>query len=107
MTVPAEDLAEGPDEPSLAHDMIEVHGAAAATVARENARSEALAGRAPQAKSWIRVLGIIQLRRTGQRPDGPVLPPDVSVGPRQSEPLEQAEPREREGTSSWQRTIPG
>jgi hypothetical protein len=62
MIAPTEDLAEGADEPSLAFDMIEVHGAAAAIIARENARIEVLAGRTPQAKSWMRILGIIQVR---------------------------------------------
>jgi hypothetical protein len=54
------------DEQSLARDMIEVHGMEAATVARSNARGAALAGQAAQAKSWIRVLGIIQRRRAGE-----------------------------------------
>jgi hypothetical protein len=53
------------DEHTLARDMIDVHGVEAATVARENARAAALAGQAMQAKSWIRVLGIIQ-RSSGQ-----------------------------------------
>jgi hypothetical protein len=88
VTPPAEYLAEGADEPSLALDMIEVHGTAAAIVARENARIEALAGRTPQAKSWMRILGIIQRRQTAQRAGGPLTPPDVSVGPRQSDSLE-------------------
>jgi hypothetical protein len=58
-------LNAGVDEPSLARDMIEVHGtAAAAPVARANARAAALAGQAAQAKSWIRVLGIIQRHQT-------------------------------------------
>ena len=48
------------DEVALAHDIVEVHGAGAAAVARENARTAALARQAMQAKSWIRVLGIIQ-----------------------------------------------
>jgi hypothetical protein len=67
MIAPAEDRADGADEPALALDMIEVHGAAAAIVARENARIEALAGRAPRAKSWIRILGIIQRRQTAHK----------------------------------------
>ncbi len=50
----------GRAEASLARDMIEVHGAEAATVARDNARAAALAAQIPEAKSWIRVLGIIQ-----------------------------------------------
>jgi hypothetical protein len=52
-----------PDDPEaalLARDMIDVHGAEAATVARGNARGAALAGQSAQAKSWIGVLGIIQ-----------------------------------------------
>jgi hypothetical protein len=48
------------DQETLARDMMDVHGAEAATVARGNARSAALAGQPAQAKSWIRVLGIIQ-----------------------------------------------
>lgn len=48
------------DEQSLARDMIDVHGAEAAFVARDNARAAALAGQKPQARSWIRVLGLIQ-----------------------------------------------
>ncbi|HXC14548.1 MAG TPA: hypothetical protein VNV39_17140 [Stellaceae bacterium] len=52
-------------EHTLARDMIEVHGVEAAAVARKNARAAALAGQAMQAKSWIRVLGIIQLRQAG------------------------------------------
>lgn len=53
-------------EQSLARDMAEVHGAEAAAVARDNARVAALTGQEPQAKSWIRVLGIIQRRRINQ-----------------------------------------
>lgn len=51
---------------TLARDMIDVHGMEAATVARENARSAARAGQAAQAKSWIRVLGIIQRQQAGK-----------------------------------------
>ncbi len=58
----ADDL--DPDERRLAGDMIEVHGAEAAAVARGNARSAALGGQAMQARSWIRVLNIIQRRRS-------------------------------------------
>jgi hypothetical protein len=50
----------GSDEQTLARDMIEVHGMRAATVARENARSAALAGQSMRARFWIRVLDIIQ-----------------------------------------------
>jgi hypothetical protein len=52
------------DEGLLARNMIDVHGAQAAGIARENARGAALAGQGVQARSWIRVLGIIQRRRT-------------------------------------------
>jgi hypothetical protein len=37
-------ITDGADEPSLARDMIDVHGAEAATVARNNARAAALGG---------------------------------------------------------------
>ena len=58
--------ADGRAEELLARDMIEVHGAEAPTVARQNARTAALAAQTSAAKSWIRVLGIIQrLRRQG------------------------------------------
>jgi hypothetical protein len=56
--------ADGAGEQSLARDMIDVHGAEAAVVARDNARTAALAGQTPQARSWIRVLGLIQQRGT-------------------------------------------
>ena len=62
---------------SLAADMIEVHGADAAAVARDNARSAALAAQIPQAKAWINVLGIIQ-RLQSQGPKAASL----SVDPR-------------------------
>jgi hypothetical protein len=51
------------DERLLACNMIDVHGAEAATVARGNARGAALAGQPVQARSWIRVLGLIQRQR--------------------------------------------
>ncbi len=53
-------MEDGSDEQMLARSVIEVHGAEAAIIARGNARSAALAGQPSQAKSWIRVLGIIQ-----------------------------------------------
>jgi hypothetical protein len=49
-----------PHDDALAHDMIEVHGSAAAAVARANARAAALAGTIALAKSWIGVVGAIQ-----------------------------------------------
>jgi hypothetical protein len=56
---------DGADEQLLARDMIEVHGAEAAIVARGNARTAALAGQKLRARSWIRVLDIIQRGRPG------------------------------------------
>lgn len=60
MSAIATEAADGDDEQLLARDMIEVHGAEAAIVARENIRTAALAGQRPQARHWIRVLEIIQ-----------------------------------------------
>jgi hypothetical protein len=54
------------DQQRLARDLIEVHGNEAPTVARGNASAAALAGQPIVAKSWIRVLGIIQRRQAGQ-----------------------------------------
>jgi hypothetical protein len=59
-------MANDPGERSLASDMIDVHGAEAADIARGNARGAALAGQPVQARSWIRVLGIIQRQRATQ-----------------------------------------
>jgi hypothetical protein len=55
-------------EISLARDMIAVHGPEAGSVARSNARVEAMAGEGSRAKFWIRVLGIIQRQQTGRSP---------------------------------------
>jgi hypothetical protein len=44
----------------LARDLIEVHGNDAPTIARGNARTAALAGQPMLAKSWIRVLSMVQ-----------------------------------------------
>lgn len=60
--------ANDTDGEALAHDMIDVHGMEAAIVARANARDAALAGQAALAKSWIKVLGIIQRRQPGSNP---------------------------------------
>ena len=49
-----------PDEQLLARSIIDVHGGEAATIVRGNARGAALARQLTQAKTWIRVLGIIQ-----------------------------------------------
>jgi hypothetical protein len=57
------------DEHALARSMIEVHGAArAAAVARDNARTAALAGQGRQAKSWLRIVGLIQQQADDGRP---------------------------------------
>jgi hypothetical protein len=60
-------MADELDEGLLARNMIDVHGTQAAVIARGNARGAALAGQAAQARSWIRVLGIIQRRRIDKR----------------------------------------
>jgi hypothetical protein len=57
---------DGAEQQRLAHDLIEVHGNEAPAVARGNARAAALAGQPIVAKSWIRVLGIIQLQQAGR-----------------------------------------
>ncbi len=54
------------DDDTLARDIIDVHGSMAAGVARDNARAAALAGQGMQARSWLRVLSIIQ-RRHGRQ----------------------------------------
>ena len=56
-------MAPDPDEQLLACGIIDVHGMEAATIVRGNARGAALAGQLARAKSWIRVLGIIQRRQ--------------------------------------------
>ena len=53
----------------LARDLIEVHGNEAPTIARGNARSAAVAGQPTLAKSWIRVLSIIQRQQAGASKD--------------------------------------
>ena len=51
-------------EELLARNIVDVHGAEAATIVRANARGAAVAGQPAQAKSWIRVLGMIQRHQT-------------------------------------------
>ena len=63
------ELSDESDEHTVARDMIEVHGAEAPTVARENARAAAFAGQVARAKSWIWVLGLIQRRQAGDISD--------------------------------------
>lgn len=70
MSATATDTADDGDEEQLARDMIEVHGAEAATVARDNVRAAAFAGQRPQARHWIRVLEIIQWSRRDAPEDG-------------------------------------
>jgi hypothetical protein len=57
---------DGADQQRLARDLIEVHGNEAPTIARGNARTAALAGQPIVAKSWIRVLSIIQRQQAGE-----------------------------------------
>jgi hypothetical protein len=57
---------DGAGQQRLAQDLIAVHGNEAPAVARENARTAALAGQLALAKSWIRVLSIIQRQQAGQ-----------------------------------------
>jgi hypothetical protein len=64
-TIIEDTIADTAVEQALARDMIAVHGTEAAVVARQNARSAALAGQPTQAKSWIRVLGNIQRQQPG------------------------------------------
>jgi len=58
---------EGASRPSeigeqLARDMIDVHGADAAGVARDNARAAARAGQLIEARKWLRLVELIQRR---------------------------------------------
>jgi hypothetical protein len=59
-------MTGGSDDHKLARDMIDVHGREAATIARGDARAAAVAGQALQARSWIRVLGVIQRHQAGK-----------------------------------------
>jgi hypothetical protein len=65
-------MDDDPDGELLARNMMDVHGTEAATIARENARGAALAGQPAQAKSWIRVLGIIQRYPARPTPSAPL-----------------------------------
>jgi hypothetical protein len=63
MTLPFDGTRRQPDATDeLARDMIDVHGADAAGVARENAREAACSGRPNEARTWIRVVDLIQRR---------------------------------------------
>jgi len=59
-SVAASQVDESRQRIDLARNMIEVHGASAAQVARENARAAAVGGQAAQARSWLGMLEIIQ-----------------------------------------------
>ena len=63
------DAGDGHGVEKLARDLIEVHGDEAATIARGNARTAALAGQPALAKSWIRVLSIIQRQQADRSKD--------------------------------------
>ena len=63
------DAGDGHGVEKLARDLIEVHGDEAPTIARGNARTAALAGQPALAKSWIRVLSIIQRQQAGRATD--------------------------------------
>ena len=65
MMLGAED-DDGAEQQRLARDLIAVHGNEAPAVARGNARTAALAGQLVLAKSWIRVLSIVQRQQAGQ-----------------------------------------
>ncbi|HYU11376.1 MAG TPA: hypothetical protein VEK82_02295 [Stellaceae bacterium] len=67
MTISGVGDDDGADK--LARDLIAVHGNEAASVARGNARTAALAGQPALAKSWIRVLSIIQRQQADQSKD--------------------------------------
>ena len=65
MMLGAED-DDGAEQQRLARDLIAVHGNEAPAVARGNVRTAALAGQLVLAKSWIRVLSIVQRQQAGQ-----------------------------------------
>lgn len=63
MTFPFDGQPRQPEATEeLARDMIDVHGADAAGVARANARTAASSGRPDEARTWIRVIDLIQRR---------------------------------------------
>jgi antitoxin (DNA-binding transcriptional repressor) of toxin-antitoxin stability system len=77
-------LPGGADAASLARDMIEVHGGEAVTIARHNARAAALVSQLQQAKSWLRVVDLIQRQRADKPAlprgaDGPLSPPSSAT----------------------------
>jgi hypothetical protein len=62
VTLPFSETRQPDATDDLARDMIDVHGADAAGVARENARAAACSGRPNEARNWIRVIDLIQRR---------------------------------------------
>lgn len=72
-------MTDDSDDDTLARDIINVHGPMAAGVARDNARAAVVAGQGIQARSWIRVLAIIQRQQAGQRSTTRTSP-DASAG---------------------------
>jgi hypothetical protein len=75
-------MTTGADIWTLARDIIEVHGARAPAVARENARAAAIGRQPDQARSWIRVLGVIQRHQANAPPHrGPEYPSRFPSGP--------------------------
>lgn len=56
----------------LVGDMVEVYGQRAAGVARENARAAALAGDLAKARSWLRIVDLVQ-RRVRPQPTQPAI----------------------------------
>ena len=61
-----DEMTEERDDHLRADGLIAVHGTTAAAVARGNATSAALAGQPVQAKSWIKVLSIIQRQQANK-----------------------------------------
>jgi hypothetical protein len=59
-------IPEGLDVEAFAHDIIDVHGSGAAELAREKARTAILSGRIAPAKSWLKVLAMIQRQQAAR-----------------------------------------
>jgi hypothetical protein len=64
-------------EMQLARDMLDVHGAAAAGVARDNALAAARAGQFIEGRKWLRLVELIQ-RRTRQGSAGAAVSADAT-----------------------------
>jgi hypothetical protein len=59
-------MSEFLHDDDLARAMIEMHGNHAATVARSNARTAAVAGQLSPARNWLKIVETIQRRNRGQ-----------------------------------------